>query len=155
MGHCLIQPVAAFADIQKGKRAAVSQTQGNIQVAQADVTVDAKNPFTGPGKGRGDTGTDGGFSRSALSGQKRDQFAHLRHPLSIVWLHYNGISHKKQEEIRVFKRNFISFHKNGQMCLENNGNKNVNKIFMKKVEFPLAFLGGLGYYILALRELEC
>lgn len=38
---------------------------------------------------------------------------------------------------------------------KNNGKKDIHKIFTEIPDFPLAFLKGLGYYILALRETEC
>ena len=41
------------------------------------------------------------------------------------------------------------------VLLKNKGKRPVHKIFTENPDFPLAFLTGLGYYILALGEMEC
>ena len=72
--------IASLTHVQKGKGAAVGQTQGDIQIPQPHVAVDAQHPRIGRGQRCGNPGADRGFSRSALAGQNRDQFAHAQTP---------------------------------------------------------------------------
>jgi hypothetical protein len=54
-----------------------------------------------------DTGTDRGFTRSTLSGQNRDQFAHaIASSLFQIRNHYKGKTHKKQVQNKDFSKVF-------------------------------------------------
>ena len=80
MRRGLAEGVTALADIQKGQRAAVGQTQRNIQIPKSHITVDAKHLPAGTGQSGGNRCRDRGFSCSALAGQNRDQLTHLQTP---------------------------------------------------------------------------
>ena len=75
MHSSLRQRIAALAHIQKRQRAAVGHAQRDIQIPQSHIAVDTQDAAGGRQSGC-DTGTDRRFSRSALTGQNRDQFAH-------------------------------------------------------------------------------
>ena len=64
------------AYICEGQCAGVCHPQGDIQIPQTDIAVDAQNLLPGGGQSRGQAGTQGGFSGAALAGKNRDQFAH-------------------------------------------------------------------------------
>ena len=70
------QGVASLAHVQEGERPNFAQPQGNIQISQADVAVDAQYAPAALGQSRGDTGADRCFTRAALTGQHSDQFPH-------------------------------------------------------------------------------
>ena len=71
----LIQAVMAPSHIQKGQGAAVGKAQRNVQIPQPHIAVDAQDPQPLFRQSSGDTGTDRGFSRSALTGQDRKKLA--------------------------------------------------------------------------------
>ena len=75
MAGGIFQIVAEFGNIQERQIAAVGHAQGDIQIPQAHVAVHAEHLFSRFGQGSCNPGTDGGFSRPALTGHNGIQFA--------------------------------------------------------------------------------
>ena len=100
MAGRLGQLVAALAHIQEGKGAYVRHAERDVQVLQAQVTVNSQDPAAVLGQSRCHSRADGGFARSALAGQDGDQFTQCTSPHSQIRNYYNGISHKNQEEMK-------------------------------------------------------
>ena len=69
MPEGIVQAVAALGHIQEGQGAAIGNAQGDIQITQAHIAVDAQNLGTGAGKGDRNAGTGGCFTGSAFTGQ--------------------------------------------------------------------------------------
>ena len=80
VGLKLLQQIIALSDVQKIQSRFLGNTQCDIQIAKTNVTVDAQDPLAFFCKGSGDTGTDGGLTRTAFSGQKRNGFTHVPTP---------------------------------------------------------------------------
>ena len=72
----LIEGIAAGQNVQKRQAGAVGQAQGDIQIPQAYIAVDSHNPCAQLRQSCGNTGADGSFACSALTGKNSDQFSH-------------------------------------------------------------------------------
>ena len=81
VGLYLVKGIAAGQNVQKRQAGAVGQAQGDIQIPQAHIAVDAQNPCAQLRQSGGHTGADGSFARSALTGKNSDQFSHRLFPL--------------------------------------------------------------------------
>ena len=72
MAGGLIQ--AVVGDLREGEGTQAADAQGNIQIPQADITVDTQHLLAASCKSLRDTGTQRRFTRPALAGHNGDQF---------------------------------------------------------------------------------
>ena len=77
----VFQIIAEFGNIQKGQVAAVGHAQGDVQVPQTHIAVNAEHPFAPFGQGGGNPGTDGGLPGAAFSRDNGIQFAQTNRSL--------------------------------------------------------------------------
>ena len=72
-GLCKI--VAALRYVKKRQRSRIRKTQRNIQIPESYITVDAENTLSLCGQRNRQTGADGSFTGSTLSGYDSDHNA--------------------------------------------------------------------------------
>ena len=74
--HGLREPAALLRHVGKVHQRPVGQAQSQIQVPQADVTVQAQHPLAHQGQGRAHTGGKGGLAGASLTGDDGDNLSH-------------------------------------------------------------------------------
>ena len=76
-----LQGAAALQHVGEIHQRPVAQAQGKVQIAQADVHVDAQDPVPQGGQTGGDSAGEGGLSRTALAGGDHDRSGHSVPPV--------------------------------------------------------------------------
>lgn len=76
-----LQCAAAAEHVSEVHQRPVAQTQGQVQVAQADIHVDAEHPVAQRGQTGGYTAGNGGLSRAALSRRDHNCSGHRFTPV--------------------------------------------------------------------------
>jgi hypothetical protein len=157
----LLENIVPCTKIHKGQSGSIRKTNGNIQISKPHIAVNAQNTLPFPSQGDCDTGADGSFTRSTLTGQKSNGFTHEMYAsCNLLLPYYKGITHKNQEENR--KKWYIFLQNQQKIChfrgvtspgspKEGTEETLFIKYIQKKTQIPLDFFGRLRYDRLALR----
>ena len=70
------QRVLAAQHLREGNRRKLGHAEGDVQIAKADVRIDAEHSFPLRSQAGGNRRADGGFARAALAGDDRNHFSH-------------------------------------------------------------------------------